>query len=464
MTVLNEGASTLTPTRTDEETAICKPIVQNGKKVYCTYWIARGECHYAQQGCKFKHEMPNLETLEKIMGRRSFPKWWLESIGLVSAPPPNLRHIAANDRQQGKRRVPIPKPFALPAPVNTHMISASAPAPPSIVAPALPEGFSANMFTSSPNTPGNKIADRKDGGVNIRSNVSVESGSNMQSLVAGPGGSNIRTPFTRPSGGNTRSSIAGPSASTGHASISGTVSSKSINQNKQPVLEIRSTDLGSNSNIGPLIPGLNGNAVINANQAVSNIRSPHDSNPNGSNMIQIKQPVNNERSTVSGTMSKTASQITRQPNNSLTTPTSPAHQTAAVNPLRIKIPRKYTPPFRIAALPTLSSFHSPPSATSATNRPRVNLPASHRQDIVPSGLGNTDGGNGIVSSTLGGNASSNGGGQNENRGAGMMEGRLNEGSSAYYTTTTTGVGGSRSYRGSQTTRPYDEVFDLLGPF
>lgn len=45
-----------------------------------------------------------------------------------------------------------------------------------------------------------------------------------------------------------------------------------------------------------------------------------------------------------------------------------------------------------------------------------------------------------------------------------MGGRPNDGDSAYYTTTTTGVDGSRSYRDNQMTRPYDEVFDLLGPF
>lgn len=461
MTVLNEEASTLAPTCAGQEMVIPKPIVQKGKKVYCTYWLARGECHYAQQGCKFKHEMPSLEILEQIMGRRSFPKWWLESIGLVSAPP-----------HQGKRRMTISKPFALPAPTNTHMNNTSAPAPPNAVVPAPPEGFSAKMFNSSPNTSGNKFTARKDGGVGIRSYVSVESGRNTYSPVAGPSGSNIRTPFTRSSGSNTRSSIAGPSgsnirasisgpgASTVHASISGTISSNSITQSKQPVPEIRSNDLGSNSNVGPLIPGLSGHIAINANQPVSNIRSRHDSSPNGSNMIQIKQPVNNESSPVSGTMSNTATQITKRPNDSLTTTTSPAYQTAALNPLRIKIPRKYTPPFRIAVLPTLSSF---PSHSSATSRPRVNLPASRHQNIVPSGPGNTDGGNDLVSSTLGGNASANGG-KNENRGAGTREGRPNEGGSAYYTTTTTVFGGSRSYRGNQTTRPYDEVFDLLGPF
>lgn len=456
MTLLNERSSILTPTCTDQETAISKPIVQNGKKVYCTYWIARGECHFAQQGCRFKHEMPNLEILEKIMGRRSFPKWWLESI----SPPPHLRPIATNDRQQGKRRVTFAKPIALAAPTKMQMNSATTPALPSVVAPALLEGFSANVFKSSPNTSGNKIAARKDGGFEIRSYVSTESGSNMQSLVAGPSGSNIRTPFTSPSGGNTRSSIAGTSASTRHASISGTISSNRITQSKQPVSETRYTDPGRNSNIGPLIPGLSSQIVVNKNQPVSNIRFPHDSSPNGSSIKQIKQPVNNESVSVLGPMSNTATQITKLLNNSLTTPTSPTHQTAALNPLRPKVPRKYPPPLRIAVLPTLSSVNSPSASTS---KPRVNLPASRRQDIASSGLGSTEGGNEIISYTIGGNASANRG-LIENRGAPTMEGRLNEGGSAYHTTPTTGFGGSHSYRGSHTTQPYDKVFDLLGPF
>lgn len=47
-----------------------------------------------------------------------------------------------------------------------------------------------------------------------------------------------------------------------------------------------------------------------------------------------------------------------------------------------------------------------------------------------------------------------------------MEGRPrpNEGVTTYFKATTTGVGSSRSDWGNETTRPYDEVFDLLGPF
>jgi hypothetical protein len=47
------------------------------KKVYCTHWIRHGECDYTQQGCLYKHEMPDKFTLEKI-GFRTVPRWYLE--------------------------------------------------------------------------------------------------------------------------------------------------------------------------------------------------------------------------------------------------------------------------------------------------------------------------------------------------------------------------------------------------
>lgn len=48
------------------------------KKEFCTYWIRTGECDYTQQGCLYKHEMPDKATLEKI-GFRGTPRWWLEA-------------------------------------------------------------------------------------------------------------------------------------------------------------------------------------------------------------------------------------------------------------------------------------------------------------------------------------------------------------------------------------------------
>ncbi|KAF2718779.1 hypothetical protein K431DRAFT_332179 [Polychaeton citri CBS 116435] len=47
------------------------------KKEYCTHWIRTGECDYTQQGCLYKHEMPDKATLTKI-GFRATPQWWLE--------------------------------------------------------------------------------------------------------------------------------------------------------------------------------------------------------------------------------------------------------------------------------------------------------------------------------------------------------------------------------------------------
>lgn len=117
--------------------------------------------------------MPDLEALGIIMGRRSFPKWWLESIRPVLAPP------ATNNQQQGKHRAIAPKPSALPAPINMHTNCKSAPTNPSIVLKAPTEGFS-NMVKSSPTNSGNKFAARKEGTVDIRSYLSGTSGNNRQ--------------------------------------------------------------------------------------------------------------------------------------------------------------------------------------------------------------------------------------------------------------------------------------------
>ncbi|KAG9559568.1 hypothetical protein KCU61_g5316, partial [Aureobasidium melanogenum] len=46
------------------------------KKIYCTYWIQNGQCGFTQQGCMYKHEIPeDKETLESI-GLKSVPAWW----------------------------------------------------------------------------------------------------------------------------------------------------------------------------------------------------------------------------------------------------------------------------------------------------------------------------------------------------------------------------------------------------
>ena len=52
------------------------------KKEYCTYWIRTGECDYAQQGCMYKHEMPDDEKL-RALGFRKKPQWWQEKDRVV---------------------------------------------------------------------------------------------------------------------------------------------------------------------------------------------------------------------------------------------------------------------------------------------------------------------------------------------------------------------------------------------
>lgn len=46
-------------------------------KIYCDKWIHEGVCAFTQQGCKFKHEMPQDEATQKSLGLfHGFPAWW----------------------------------------------------------------------------------------------------------------------------------------------------------------------------------------------------------------------------------------------------------------------------------------------------------------------------------------------------------------------------------------------------
>jgi len=51
----------------------------DGRKKFCTFWIRNGECDYTQQGCLYRHEMPDQITLAAI-GFREIPKWWREKL------------------------------------------------------------------------------------------------------------------------------------------------------------------------------------------------------------------------------------------------------------------------------------------------------------------------------------------------------------------------------------------------
>lgn len=50
-------------------------------KIYCSYWVRSGECDYTQQGCRYKHEMPDKRTLASI-GFRTVPRWWQDKTAI----------------------------------------------------------------------------------------------------------------------------------------------------------------------------------------------------------------------------------------------------------------------------------------------------------------------------------------------------------------------------------------------
>ncbi|KAK4996120.1 hypothetical protein LTR66_004207 [Elasticomyces elasticus] len=72
------------------------------KKEYCTYWIRTGECDFMQQGCLYKHEMPDKAGLAKI-GIKAVPRWWQEKTAIKVGAPANPNGLKGLDWM--KRRV-----------------------------------------------------------------------------------------------------------------------------------------------------------------------------------------------------------------------------------------------------------------------------------------------------------------------------------------------------------------------
>ena len=54
-------------------------VIKKKEKVYCSFWIRRGECDYTQQGCLYKHEMPTDRDTLKELGISQIPRWWREA-------------------------------------------------------------------------------------------------------------------------------------------------------------------------------------------------------------------------------------------------------------------------------------------------------------------------------------------------------------------------------------------------
>lgn len=69
----------LAPSNTPENSQLAAEIAETPgslpKKVYCMYWLRKGECDYMQDGCRYKHEMPIDEETRQKIGIREIP-WW----------------------------------------------------------------------------------------------------------------------------------------------------------------------------------------------------------------------------------------------------------------------------------------------------------------------------------------------------------------------------------------------------
>ncbi|KAF9630078.1 Zinc finger CCCH-type protein [Lasiodiplodia theobromae] len=93
-------------------TTITRPLPPSGrepdhsKKEYCTYWIRTGECDFTQQGCLFKHEMPDLKTLREKIGISSVPHWYQVKTAIERRKQMDLDAAAGDSVRKGVGETP----------------------------------------------------------------------------------------------------------------------------------------------------------------------------------------------------------------------------------------------------------------------------------------------------------------------------------------------------------------------
>ena len=72
------------------------------EKIYCDKWVHDGVCAFAQQGCKYKHEMPMDVATQRSLGLfHGLPAWWKREHGVV-----DLRG-GSEEGKDGGRRVSV---------------------------------------------------------------------------------------------------------------------------------------------------------------------------------------------------------------------------------------------------------------------------------------------------------------------------------------------------------------------
>ena len=71
----NEDDPSTKTCRLDRVDMLQKKQRRRGKKVYCTYWLSKGNCAYMQQGCIYKHEIPKDQETWESLGFHTIPAW-----------------------------------------------------------------------------------------------------------------------------------------------------------------------------------------------------------------------------------------------------------------------------------------------------------------------------------------------------------------------------------------------------
>ncbi|MCJ1407140.1 hypothetical protein MMC19_001210 [Ptychographa xylographoides] len=82
---------------------------QFAKKIWCSHWIRTGECDFTQQGCIYKHVMPDIETLRKL-GHRHWPRWYREAEKLTPNNAADYGREPGTDPTPKREPVPVPQP------------------------------------------------------------------------------------------------------------------------------------------------------------------------------------------------------------------------------------------------------------------------------------------------------------------------------------------------------------------
>lgn len=88
------ATTTTSPTTPVPRSATTLP--QRRVKIYCDKWVHEGICAFTQQGCKYKHEMPQDKATQHSLGLfHGLPAWWKKQQGeLARSVPPSGNHTS----------------------------------------------------------------------------------------------------------------------------------------------------------------------------------------------------------------------------------------------------------------------------------------------------------------------------------------------------------------------------------